>query len=490
MSKTIALLEGQSSKLVFKPTFRNEPIPNGVSIDLEKSVLQDAIELGDVKENEDGITGEVPFTVKGKKEAELKVVFVRDGGTGEVEGKDISTKTINLAVAAADLSIETDSTVKIKELRDNSYTIPVSITNGDQSIPLKDPLLLNGSAEYFDITVPDKDHITVKLKEDKVNKDPTVWSTPFNVILNFYSGKVERPFTIYWKPVITTDLLISEVAFGDKGSSLIEIYNGKKEAITDRVTNLVCNDEYINVAEDGTWEVIKRVTEDTVRELTFTFDYQQLGFVWNLSVSVPVKFLARPNSVNVTLLSGASVSPLESGSIKVGLVYDTGEIVTDAVYVTHTNTSPSNSFSSFGRLSTSNAAKGEYNIAYTTGYVAGYSGGTTTIKTKYGNYTIKLPRVQTYDTTLNVVPNTTLLNKGATNDKYTLTANQRQSIDGPAVNLTGTLEVIWIRGARVVSGPTGTGPWTMALADADGGNLAQINFKLGNLGGSLSLSKA
>lgn len=75
VSKIIALLEGQSSKLVFKPTFRNVPIPNGVTIDMEKSVLQDAIELGDVKENEDGVTGEVPFTVKGKKETELKLVF-------------------------------------------------------------------------------------------------------------------------------------------------------------------------------------------------------------------------------------------------------------------------------------------------------------------------------------------------------------------------------------------------------------------------------
>ncbi|UQT03285.1 hypothetical protein YUBABA_00790 [Serratia phage vB_SmaM-Yubaba] len=491
MSKIINLLEGQTGKIVYRPTFRNTPIPNEVTIDKDNSVLKDAINLGECKANEDGVTGEVPFTAKAKAKSDLQIVFARKDVNGNVEGKDISTQDLTVDIGASELIIVTAEPNKVKHSSDNTYKINMSLKNGDQTVSLKDPTLVNTSSDTFTIVGTDENSFSVKMNESKINKDPAVFSTNFNFNLNLYSSSISHTLNVCWEPVIQAEKLITSIVYGDKGTMPIKITNGKGEDITSSITNLVCTSEYLKFDAQGSWEVIKEITNDITHEVTFKFDVTQEGYTWPMTLKVSFNLLAKPKSIKASLLSEGSIISLSNGNMKFKMVYDTGEIVTDATYVSRTNNSPSTSFSNFGSgFKASNSANGEYEVSYTSGYKYGSSSCTVTVKTKYGEYVVTLPSITCRDQPFSVTASPVVLDKGAKNSKFIFTAKQQRSIGGTPVELTGNLELIWLRGANIVSAPSGSGPWTVYLADDGIGNTVEMNFNLGSLSGTGSIYKA
>lgn len=491
MSKIITILEGQTGKIVYRPTFRNVPIPNGVTIDKDNSVLKDAINLGECKANEDGITGEVPFTAKAKAKSDLQIVFVRKDANGSMEGKDISTQGLTVDIGPSELSIVSAAPDKVKHSSDNTYQINMSLKNGDQAVSLKDSTLINNSSDTFTIVGTNEDSFNIKMAESKINKDPSVFSTDFNFNLSLYSSSVSHALKVCWEPVIKAEKLVTSMTYGDKGTMPIKITNGKGEDITSSITGLTCVSEYFKFSSNGDWEVIKEVTANTTETVTFNFNVNQEGFEWSVSLEVSFDLLAKPASITATRLSDAGVTALTNGKLKFKLTYDNGDLVTDAVGVKYTNDSSSTSFSSFGsNFKMDNGPNGEYTVDYTSGYVAGNSSGTVTIKTKFGEYVVNLPSISCYSEPVTFTPDTTLLPKGSTNTKIEISAKQRQSMDGSTVPIYGTLVVSWLKGATVKSGPTGNGPWTVYFADDPGGNIATINLSVNGLTGSMTLYKA
>lgn len=491
MSKIISLLEGQVGKISYQATFRNEPIPDGVVVDKDNSVLKDAISLGECKPNEDGVTGELPFVAKAKAKSDLQIVFARKGVEGNVEGKDVSTQDVTIDVSPAELTLVTATPSKVKHVADNTYQINMSIKNGDQPVSLKDPSLTNASPDTFTIVGSDDKSFTIKMDESKVNKDPAIFASIFNFSLKLYSSNITHPLNVCWEPVVQATKLVSKMAFGEKGTMPIKITNGKGEDITSSITNLVCTSEYLKFDDKGNWEVVKEIANNMTHEVVFKFDVTQEGLTWPMVLKVTFDLLAKPKSISVSRLSESGVATFTSGTVKFKLTYDTGELVTDAVGVSYTNDSSRSSFSTFGsNFKPSNAANGEYTVDFVSGYVSGNSRGTVTIKTKYGEYLINLPSIYCPDEAVVFTPDTTLLVKGATNSKFTISAKQRQSMSGGAVPIYGTLTVAWLRGADVKSGPTGNGPWTLYLGDDGIGNTVSINLSIGNLTGSMMLYKA
>lgn len=491
VSKNIVLLEGQKGKIIYKPTFRNIPIPDGVIIDKDGSIFKDMIDVGECGPGADGITGELPFVAKAKAASEIKIVFVRKDSKNNIEGKDISTQQVSIEINPSQLTLITAISNKVRYNKNNIYNVEIGIKNGDQEVSLKNPFLSNKSSDIFTIVNKDDKSLTIKMDESNVNKDPTIFNTPFILELALYSSSVRHTLDVYWEPEVKIEKSIPSMSFGDKGALPIKVINGKGENITSSVTNVTSISDYFKFNSDGSWEVIKEISENITHEITLSFDILQEEFSWPITTKVSFNLIAKPKSINATLLDSSTVSPLSSGTIRFKLAYDTGEVVTDAVYVKHSNTSSSKSFSSFGGgFKIINGNNGEYSVNYTSGYVEGLSRGTLTITTKYGNYTLTLPSVKVYNNGMTITPNTTLFNEGSKNEKYTLTATQLQDINGSPVTLYGSLELVWLSGATVVSSPSGNGPWSLTLADNGSGNTVEINFRLDGVVGSLTLYKA
>lgn len=491
MSKTIDILEGQTGKIKYKPTFRGEPALKKVTVDNNSTVLNNLIIPGERTPLPDEVHGELDFTAKGKGSGDLDIVFVYDNKVGGAEGKDISTQKVGINITPAQMSFKSSGPYQIKQADDALYHINMVMKNGDQSVPATHPALENASADKFEIVSSTADTVTVKMLPTAINKDPNVWNTNFALSLKMYSSTISHPFGVHWKPTLTITSTVAEVAMGSKGAIPFKALNSKGDDITTTLTNIACTDEYFKFDATGAWEIIKDVTEDTTRTLHFTFTYRQGAFDWDMSAEVTIKIMARPKSISAAITSPKTASSLTRGTVQFTLKYDNGEPVTDATYISSTNDSPRTSFSSFGgSLTKVDGPKGIYSTPFTTGYEAGWSSSTFKINTKYGEYTVRVLNMQTYDEPLSISSDYTSLSYNEKNAKFSISATQQRSIGGTPVNVTGTLRVSFVRGATIASGPTGSGPWTLGLNGDGERGAVDMNLSVGNLIGTLRLYKA
>lgn len=491
MSKTIDILEGQTGKITYKPTFRGTPVLHKVTVDNDSTILNDLIIPGEKTHLPDEVHGELDFTAKGKGSGELNIVFVYDNKVGGIEGKDVSTQKVEVNISPAQVSFTSSGPYQIKQSDDALYHINMVMKNGDQPLPATHPALENISADKFEIVGVTENTVSVKMLPAAINKDPSVWDTNFSLSLKMYSSIISHPFGVHWKPTLTITENITETAMGGKGVIPFKAVNSKGDDITSSLTNITCTDEYFKFDSSGAWEVIKDVTEDTVRTLHYTFTYRQGSFNWDMTADIAIKILARPKSISAVITSPAYTTSLTKGTAQFTLKYDTGEVVTDATYISSTNDSARSSFSSFGgSLTKVDGSKGLYSTPYTSGYEAGWSSATFKINTKYGEYTVKVLNLRNYDEPLSISTDTTSMGYNEKNAKFSVSAKQQRSIGGTPVNVTGTLNVTFIKGASIASGPTGSGPWILGLNGDGVKGAIDMNISIGSLIGSLRLYKA
>lgn len=284
----IRILEGQSSAVKIVPTFEGKPIINRITVDWNKTDMKGMVLLGKDMTGKDSRSAFIPVMAQAVSAGQGTIVFKYLDATKDTENVGIVTKSININVLPALLTVANINPTMLKWLPGNEADIAVSWLNGTQSVIATDGLLsLSTVGDNITIISRTKDGVRIKVKDGvDANTLPTKEQA---IIAKYYSGTAKSILTYNVKPVltITSTGIINLKGKGSTQAFPFKIMDGAKD-VTKLIKNIKATDEYLKFNDDGSFVVIKVNLLAIVRTISYTFDYEVNGLVWSYGTKVNV----------------------------------------------------------------------------------------------------------------------------------------------------------------------------------------------------------
>lgn len=284
----IKILEGQSGAVKIVPTFEGKSIIDRIMVDWTKTDMRDMVLLGKDMIGKDRVSAYIPVIAQSVSVGQGTIVFRYMDASKDGENYSTATKTLDIKVLPAVLTVASISPTTLKWLPGEEADIAIKWLNGTQSIIATDGLLnLSTVGDNITIISRTKDGVRVKVKDGvDANALPTKEQA---IIAKYYSGNAKSILTYMVKPTltITSTGIINLKGKGSVQAFPFKIMDGAKD-VTKLIKNIRAADEYLKFNEDGSFVVIKVNLLAIVRTISYTFDYEVNGLVWTYGTKVNV----------------------------------------------------------------------------------------------------------------------------------------------------------------------------------------------------------